>query len=319
MKRITTLLLLLAFCLPAGAQAAKPNATGTDKHCPCDIRRADPPGNSGERLLSENPYWVFIGFLYAVIAADIALRFAKISYRWSEFAHTMQKRWWVPVYSHLLLASFVVGTSWIAWSQAFALGHVNAPPEVISWESLLIIVDFVILVMYFSLVLVVGNERESRNHPELRYPARKHTSYWVSWILSAYVVWDIFTYGLIPWSNGCATCFWASSWMTLFCAGLSWLGFAWLRRVRGDRPYSVLAADFSLIWLILLLRALKVLWHLHPDDSVRVQIDRLVCPATAGGFAFASLWVFLFVAFLAGAFGQQQDPAAKASSPDREA
>ena len=252
MKRIGTLLLALAFCIPAFSQAANSNpdnkkgGDGTEQ-CAC----LSPADQKERSPLGENPYWVFIGFLYACVAADIAGRFARVSYEWKKYEHSTRS---VPVYSHLVLASFVVGTSWMAWSQAFAIRHVSAPKEVISAEALLVIVDFTILVMYFGFVMVVGNERESGELIDAKSAARKHPSYWIALILTVYVVWDLFAYLFVPLSNRstkCPHCFWNHSWMSLLCAGLAWLAFRGLRRVRSDRLRWMLAGDGSMLSLLI--------------------------------------------------------------------
>jgi hypothetical protein len=57
--------------------------------------------------LGDNAYWVFISFLYASIATDIAKGFYKVICDDLE----RERQWRLG--SHLVLASFVLGTSWI--------------------------------------------------------------------------------------------------------------------------------------------------------------------------------------------------------------
>lgn len=49
--------------------------------------------NEATRSLGETPYWVFVSFLYAFIAADIAQRFSKLSSHWSELEEKSEYAW----------------------------------------------------------------------------------------------------------------------------------------------------------------------------------------------------------------------------------
>lgn len=302
--RITTLLLGLALCLPSFAQVPNTNPDNQSATAPEHNEQSActaSPNPKKPLPLAESPYWVFIGFLYACIAADIAGRFAKVSYRWSTYEQFLREHWWIPVYSHLILASFVLGTSWMAWSRAFAIGEVTSPDKVISAEALLVIVDFAILVMYFSLVVVVGNERKSKSeHPELSRPARKHSSYWIAWILSAYVVWDFFAYFLIPRSQCSVSCFWTRSWMSMLCAALGWLAFLWLNPVRSDRPGWMLAGDASMLALILFYRALKQVTQAQDPAPLWLIV-----------FSWVTLSVFMVLSVLTGTYGEEPPPCAE--------
>ncbi len=252
-------------------------------------------------LLGDNPYWVFVSFLYAWIAADIAGRFSKAPYHLKD-PERGQLRWHSAlIRSHLTLASFVVGTSWLAWTQAIANGHVTRPMAVISPQALLLIVDFWILVLYFTLVSVVGDERKS-GPSSLLYPYWKdywkHSSFWVWLILAFYVLWDFLTYFLIPkWTMPSKeTYFWAQSWMSAFCTVLAGLAFLWLRRVRVEHPFRVLAADGSLIALILFYRVLKQLMHAGSSQAGTAQVGQLVYdPNECRLYAFG---VICFLAFI---------------------
>ena len=205
--------------------------------------------------LGDNAYWVFISFLYASLAADVAKSFYKVICDDLE----KEKQWIIG--SYLLLASFVLGTSWIAWTLAFKMKYVSAPKKVLSWEAVLVIVDFVILTIYFNFVAIVGRERECQ-HPDSPKPYHKHASYWVGVILLSYIVWDIFADILIPVFGdhiGATpeTYFWRHSWMSVFCACLTWLGFVRLKRIRSGHKWRVIAGDGALVALIFVFRALK--------------------------------------------------------------
>jgi hypothetical protein len=215
--------------------------------------------------LGENPYWVFVSFLYAWIAADIAERFAEISSikaGTGEKAPPQRVHWQRPIWSHLVLAGFIVGTSWIGWTKAVCRGDVPTSEGVIEYTSLLLIVDFAILATYFSFTRVIYEARLSdklKARPE-------QAALWLSSILILYVAWDFVVYWVIPWNTGgqafCAYAsqFWASSWMSVLCAGVAISAFFLFKyRVPADCPLNLLATDVSLLALVLSYRTLKQL------------------------------------------------------------
>jgi hypothetical protein len=254
--------------------------------------------NEHSPSLGENPYWVFISFLYAWVAANIAERFSHVSEHWAEYK---QRAWgYVPVWSHLTLAGFVVGTSWLGWTHAFVAPDVIVPDQVIAPSSLLLIVDFWILGTYFAFVAVVNEARRPSRDHTLDSPHSARPAYWLALILFAYVLWDFLTYLLVPrWTGrGDASHFWRHSWMSIFCAFLAFAFLFSLRRFRMDRPFWLLGTDLSLISLVLFYRALKQV--ASPSISVLLQIKNLTCHPlgswlnglTWGCFlAFVCLWL----------------------------
>ena len=278
--------------------------------------------------LGENAYWLFISFLYASIIVDIAKGFYRV------ITYSLEKPKRVAVGSHLVLASFVVGTSWVAWTLAFENGDVSAPKGVISLQSLLLIIDFVILAVYFGFVTIIGGEREVGENPGSRKPYYKHASCWVGKILTMYVVWDFFGFFLIPKSGGSTatattppfeTHFWAHSWMSFLCASLAGLAFLWLRRIRSDRVLWVVMGDVSLIMLILFYRALKQMSYaepptpgLHPNPlPISTQIGQLSNSHWLSNFALLSFLIFFILFCCAGAIGSHEPPRRIATAAGR--
>jgi hypothetical protein len=250
--------------------------------------------------LGENPYVLFVSFLYAWIAADIAGRFSNVSSRWSEYKRLKPRWWYVPIWSHLTLAGFVVGTSWLGWTNAFK-HDVSAPGEVIAPSSLLLIVDFWILAAYFAFVAVVN---EARLSDKIQESSRSgQAAYWLALILLAYVLWDVLSYRVLPrWTGrGDGGHFWARSWMSVFCSVLAIASFFVLRRVRPHRPFLTLAADVSLIALVLLYRALKQL--ASTCEPPGEQIENLARHPIGGwlnGFTWGCFLAFLSLGGSAG-------------------
>jgi hypothetical protein len=211
-------------------------------------------------LLGEKPYWVFVSFLYAWIAADLAKDFAETSRDWLD-----RKKEGVvhPIMSHLVLVSFVVGTSWLGWSGSFVRGEIPAfdkpvGVEVIASTSLLLIVDFWILAMYFGFSKVVHAARLSGEYKQWS----SHAGYWVAWISVAYVVWDFMVYYVVPrWTgfgDGNHLC--EHWWMSVLCAGIAIAVFFMFKRgIPSDHPLRLVASDISLLGLVLFYRTLKQL------------------------------------------------------------
>jgi hypothetical protein len=233
--------------------------------------------------LGENPYWLFISFLYAWIAAEIANCFHKVY-----LEQDAAKR--ARIGSHLILAALVVGTSWIAWTQAFVSGDVIAPKEVISLRALMVIIDFTILTMYFNFASIVGKIRKS-NKESGDY--QKHASFWVSLILTMYLAWDAFSYYLFPYlaNSNHKTDFLRHSWSTALCVGIAWIVF-YLQQHR-HKLRDLVQSDISLIALILFFRALKQMSHTDPSLPILRQIWPQNGPRWLAIFALISLIVFV--------------------------
>jgi len=264
-------------------------------------------------LLGENPYWVFISFLYAGVATEIAGCFSGGSYGWQEY------RKYIPIYSHLTLAAFVVGTSWLGLTRALAALQdcVNPRWGIIAPVWLLLIVDFSILGVYFAFVRVVNKARSSGSGQK-EDAFSTHASFWMLIVLSLYCVWDGMVYFLFPkwpgpWHSACTKggSFCARSWMSVFCLALALLVFLALRHIRSDCPFWVLpTADVSLIFFLLFYRALKQLAGDQPRE-VLSQMVQLVCPFLTGNgtiwCARAFFGVFFLLALVASISGRTRN------------
>lgn len=261
--------------------------------------------------LGENPYWVFIGFLYAWIAADIARRFRKV------FDPKLQAKHG-SIISHLVLASFVVGTSWIDWSRAFLNGEITAPREVISLGALMVIIDFMILTMYFNFVSVVGKVRQSKVGPSQH--CQEYASFWVVLILTMYVVWQGLLSFIVHMADASNTNwvdnppktypFWPESWGTFLCAALAGLIFYLQKKGRLRR---LVQSDFCLLFLILFFRALNQMSH-----ADKQSILRQIWPQTGGHRLGIIAFTFL-ITFFAFAWSADRDKSQKEPPPEDQA
>src|SRR5207247_9785578 len=60
--------------------------------------------------IGEDMRWVFVSFLYAVVARDIASKISRVFCNWEKMAIIR-----CTALSHLALAAVVVTTCWLAW------------------------------------------------------------------------------------------------------------------------------------------------------------------------------------------------------------
>jgi hypothetical protein len=242
--------------------------------------------------LGENPSWVFISFLYAWLAAEIAKGFPEVL----ELGKDRRRRG----ASYLCLGAVLVGTSWTAWSLSFISGDIKAPTEVISLRTLMVIIDFAIVTLYFSFIKFVGQMRLS----VVDFPQhdREHASFWVALILTMYVLWDILVWLITTDPSNMNLdnpsnkyLFWQYSWATVVCAALAWLVF-YLQKKGSMR--KLVESDICLVSLNLFFRALKQMSHTD-EKSILRQIWPQAGPRHLTLFAFVFLVIFLVFAWLA--------------------
>lgn len=89
-----------------------------------------------------------------------------------------------PSLFHIVLALAVITTSWVDWSKTFHLFKIPPLEKVFSISYLVLIIDVVILSLYFALVQSVDRQGEVSANPEI---------YILTVIFGLYVVWDIVT------------------------------------------------------------------------------------------------------------------------------
>jgi hypothetical protein len=264
--------------------------------------------------LGENPYWVFVSFLYGWVISDIARRFAEASSNWWERRKQTLSWEFAPVYSHLTLAAFVVGTSWLGWTSAFlnsdsVLSSAGLLTLVIGPISPLLIIDFWILATYFVFTAQVNEARLSHKRER---PLAGHSAFWVWLILIAYFFWDFLVYFVIPlWTGKYEGGLWSHTWMSLFCALVVFIGF-WPMRKRQSCLHFDLWTDVSLIFLVLFYRCLRQL--ICPRSVVQMisqpapcvartlhqQILALLCPCKEDWLAWLAWVAFALFAVTVG-------------------
>ena len=231
-------------------------------------------GNIGENLR-----WLFISFLFATVTSEIAAKFSVLLREWRRLTAT---RW--PALSYLILAAVIVITSWIGWSlDLMHRGNVQVS-QVFSLPTLILIVDFALLVCYYALVKGIEFESGANDRKHLR-PAldSRDPALWSMWILGLYFVWD-FLNDEVVYPKGY---FWIRGYPSAVWTGLAVLVFVLLRKISPNRPALVCCGNISLVLLFLSYRAMKQwettlpLDHRHLVASVSLVVVSFVLSGTA--------------------------------------
>jgi len=191
----------------------------------------------------------FVGMMFAVAIGEVGLQSADLV-RAGNWLHHL------PAYSHLFLATLVISTSWVGWTLSLAPGARRDVRGIFQWEFLVLLLDVAGVIIYFILVKAVDA------------PALTVAS-WILAIFWGYILWDVLTKVIIywkyrprvegkPWYR-----YYESPWFndfglrilpTLLCLILAWLMRPLVQTA--DITHR-LSADFALLSLILLYRALK--------------------------------------------------------------
>ena len=203
----------------------------------------------------------FVGIMFALAVGEVGLQTAALV----QAGHFTR---YLPAYSHLFLALFVIAASWVGWSRTKVASARKDVHELFEWAFLVLLLDTAMVVTYFILVRTVdfsdGNCRID--------PASK-VAFWHIVIFFLYLLWDGVTkVGMYPKPKGAR--WWSGwtllkakerreqyqtmkrAWPTLVCFGLSivlWGVFA----AFDPKQEHLLAADLALLSVVLLFRALK--------------------------------------------------------------
>lgn len=234
----------------------------------------------------------FVGMMFAVTIGEVGLQAAGLV----QAGHLKQ---FLPAYGHLLLATVVVATSWVGWSASVAPGARKDVDHVFQWEFLVLLLDVFLVVIYFILVRTIdfGNEEKPRIDPA------SIVARWIVVIFALYVAWDLLTKVVISWRDGATS---KNKWRGHFdqswrrstgsrmvpsfvCFFLACLIWQWLRTA--DRPHY-LTADFSLLGLVLLFRALKELVSAYFPGSQKPRMSKksaVTCSVVCGLFMLSGI------------------------------
>jgi len=193
----------------------------------------------------------FVEMLFALTAAEIAIQFADLVLKVPRILSS------APAYTHLVLALSLVATSWVGWSKSEALGNIKDVESVFSWEFLVLLLDVLLVILYFIIVKGVDSEKTPDGHITI-VPSAENETLWIMVVFAVYLIWDFLTKFVISEQKTVRARlseFWNRGWVSVVCLLLAIFGWYTLRAVQG--PRNVVLADVSLLSLVFLFRALK--------------------------------------------------------------
>jgi len=124
----------------------------------------------------------FVGMMFAVAVGAVGLQAAGL----------VRSGPWMgnlPAYSHLLLATIVIATSWVGWSRSVAPGARKDVKGIFEWEFVVLLLDVALVVLYFILVGTIDFSENTHR----RVDPESSVSQWLLWIFVLYLAWDMVT------------------------------------------------------------------------------------------------------------------------------
>lgn len=193
--------------------------------------------NSG-RLIAEDLRWVFISFLFAFALSTIAEKCGKL------FVAPGLRRKKIRPLMDLVVATFLVTSSWIGWSVAIEAGCCGEMNRIFERPTLEFLLDIGLVVLYYA--LVQGIELP-KNEPSFdQDPA--NVPFWIMLIFIGYLIWDLVVYVIISYPT---IKFGQYGIITLICAGISTLTWLAVRQLRLDNQIVI---DLWLLAVLLFFR-----------------------------------------------------------------
>ncbi len=212
----------------------------------------------------------FAGMMFAVAIGEVGLQTAAL-FQAGHFLH------FLPAWTHLIVATLMIATSWVGWTLSVAPGAQHDVKGVFQWEFVVLLVDVILVILYFILVRSVDFEKgETAPHIAPAWGV----ALLVTIIFAVYLVWDFITKVLIFWKyrdrsrKGLFQHYNAAWCLTsgvrilpsTSCLILAYVAMQLVKSV--DAPH-LLTADVAMVAIVLLFRALKDLTSSFP----KVQAD----------------------------------------------
>jgi hypothetical protein len=206
--------------------------------------------------------FVFVEMLFALTIAEVATQVAALT------AAGIGLRTAPSSYTHLVLATILIATSWIGWKNSAAKGNKLPVNEVFGLGFLVLLLDVTLVVFYF--IITKGVELPVAG--EIK-PSAAHDTAWLFAVFVGYFVWDILTKA-VPEPDPVVVAegttppphrgfgrrlfgkeLWERGWKTVLCVLLAALIWFLVRNL--STQGGVVLADVSLISLTLFFRAFK--------------------------------------------------------------
>ncbi len=205
----------------------------------------------------------FVGMLFALAIAEVAIQGATLvngKLSLSECA---------PSYSHLILATAIITTSWVGWGWSkHSLSNIR---HIFTCDYCELLVDLWLVAVYFFIVKSV--ELPSDGGLEI-IPSYYEETRWVVTIFATYFVWDLITkvreddkqkrmqrsgqrFGWLKRDDNNRLVILQRIWASVICTILSAAVF-WTLSMGEPGSRAVIEIDIALFAIIFLFRALKV-------------------------------------------------------------
>ena len=196
-------------------------------------------------LQPEDLRFLFVQFLFGLTAAEVAVKFSDLFLK----SHLFSTPAFWPLLSHLVLATVLIGTSWVGWSNSTSAKTIRGVKSVFSKPFVVLIFDVILVIMYYMLVRSTGitgeNQRSSVSDLiTVEYPTRL-----VAFIFIVYLVWDIIT----KWPITRKVLLRIT--LTFICACFAFLIWFFLHTIKDT--YDTRSVYAALLFLDLSFRALK--------------------------------------------------------------
>jgi hypothetical protein len=200
----------------------------------------------------------FVGMMFAVAIGEVGLQTAAL-------LQASQIIPFLPAYSHLILATLVIATSWVGWTLSLAPGARHDVRGIFEWEFVVLLLDVLLVILYFVLVRSVDFAKDQAA-PHIA-PASNVAGLIVV-IFALYLMWDFLTKVLVSWKHRddpkrpmkqhFDSLWWRSNGVRMLPSLLCLItSSVTVRLFKTVDPPHMLTADIALIALVLLFRALK--------------------------------------------------------------
>lgn len=212
----------------------------------------------------------FVGMMFAVAIGEVGLQTAAL-FQAGHYLH------FLPAWTHLIVATIMIATSWVGWTLSVAPGARRDVKGVFEWEFVVLLVDVILVILYFILVRSVDFEKgEAAPH----IAQASSVALLIVIIFALYLFWDLLTKILIFWKyrdkskkgifQHYNSAWWLSSGVRILPSTLCLvLAYFAMRFVENVDASHLLTADIAMVGIVLLFRALKDLSSSFP----RIETD----------------------------------------------
>jgi hypothetical protein len=204
----------------------------------------------------------FVAMLFALAVGQVAIHAADV---WKLSDSLSAKS---PAFAHLFLALTLIAASWVGWKRSRSPGMRRSVESVFSRSFVGLLVDVILVVIYFIIVRQV--EIEQKGDVIVLLPASaKPEAGGLAAVFVVYGVWDLLTdvfpqgcipksLGVLAWTSKASRLAAVSTFASALCMGLSWL--AYWRATLVDPKHDglqVFLIDVALLSVVLVFRAAK--------------------------------------------------------------